>query len=128
MCVTVVAVALNVALNVWWIPVFGLLGSAYATIVAYALALVLSGFAGRSVFRLPAPNGDALKVALAACGMGIALWQAHDFTGPAALAAQVLGGALVYGLLVILLDVAGLRARLLAGLGRMAPGKLSSRS
>ena len=82
---------------------------------------------GEKALPVSAPNGDALKVALAACGMGIALWQAHDFTGPAALAAQVLGGALVYGTAGgSCWTSAGLRARLMAGLGRMAPGKLTA--
>ena len=125
MCVTAVAVVLNISLNFWWIPVFGILGSAYATIAAYALALVLSGFVGRSVFRLPGPNGDVFKVVLAACGMGIALWQVKDFTGLAALAGQVLGGGLVYGLLLLVLDVAGVRGRILAGICGLRGGLAS---
>ncbi len=123
MSVTVVAIALNVGLNLWWIPVFGIVGAAYATIAAYAVALVLSAIAGLSVFRLPGLNGDGLKVTLAACGMALAVWQLNGFTGPAALAGQVLGGAVVYGLLVVLLDVAGLRVRMFASLGRMVPSR-----
>jgi O-antigen/teichoic acid export membrane protein len=117
MWVMVAAVAVNVGLNLWWIPAFGISGAAYAAVVAYAMAVVLSGLLGRRVFRLPGPDGDTLKVTLASCGMGLAIWHLHEFTGPAALVGQVLGGALVYGLLLIVLDVAGLRARMLAGLG-----------
>jgi O-antigen/teichoic acid export membrane protein len=118
MWVTLAAVGVNVGLNLWWIPAFGVVGAAYAAVVAYAIALVLSGLAGRRIFRLPGPNGDTLKVTLASCGMGLAVWQVREFTGPAALVGQVLGGALVYGLLVLLLDVAGLRGRAFDGLGR----------
>jgi O-antigen/teichoic acid export membrane protein len=125
MCVTVVAFVLNVVLNLWWIPVFGIVGSAYAMIVAYAVALVLSAIAGRSVFRLPGLNGDGLKVVLAACGMAIALWQVNDLTGPVALAGQVLGGVGVYGLLVLALDVAGVRGRALASISGLRRGLAS---
>jgi len=41
--VWVVAVGINVALNVVWIPTFGGIGAAYASLVAYMLATVLQG-------------------------------------------------------------------------------------
>jgi O-antigen/teichoic acid export membrane protein len=126
MFVTAVGVALNLVLNFWWIPAFGIRGAAYATIVAYAAALVLSGLAGQRVFRLPGLNSDAVKVTLAGCGMGLALWQVMDFTGPAALAGQVLGGAVVYGLLLIVLDVAGMRGRVVAVFGKKIWSRASS--
>jgi O-antigen/teichoic acid export membrane protein len=118
MWVTLAAVAVNVGLNLWWIPAFGIVGAAHAAVIAHAMALVLSGLVGRRVFRLPGPDGDTLKVLLASCGMGLVVWQVHDFMGPVALVGQVLGGAVVYGLLLVVLDVAGLRARTLVGLGR----------
>jgi O-antigen/teichoic acid export membrane protein len=123
MWVTVAAVAVNAGLNVWWIPAFGVVGAAYAAVVAYAMAVVLSGLVGRRVFRLPGPNVDTFKVSLASCGMGLVLWQVHELTCPAALVGQVLGGAVIYGLLVILLNVAGLRARIFAGLSGMSLSK-----
>jgi O-antigen/teichoic acid export membrane protein len=124
MWVTLAAVAVNVGLNLWWIPAFGIVGAAHAAVVAHAMALVLSGLVGRRVFRLPGPDGDTLKVLLASCAMGLVVWQVHDFTGPVALVGQVLGGAAVYGLLLVLLDVAGLRGRMLVGLGRVASSRL----
>lgn len=119
MWITTVAAGLNILLNLWWIPVFGILGSAYATIVAYAVALVLSGLVGRRIFRLPWPNADALKVAFATSCMGLLVWQISGFAGLAPLIANVLCGVLVYGFLLVVLDVAGVRWRVLATIGRL---------
>jgi O-antigen/teichoic acid export membrane protein len=116
--VTVAAVVVSVGLNLWWIPAFGIVGAAYAAIVAYVVAFVLSAFLGRRVYRLPGLTPDALKVAFAACFMGAVLWQIRDWSGPAAFFAQVLAGAAVYGLLTLILDVAGIRSRILAELGQ----------
>lgn len=49
---SVVACAANIALNLWWIPLWGMYGAAYATVTAYALeALLMYGYAQR-VFAL----------------------------------------------------------------------------
>jgi O-antigen/teichoic acid export membrane protein len=114
--VTIVAVAVSVGLNLWWIPAFGIVGAAYAAIVAYIVAFVLSALVGRRAFRLPGLTPDAIKVAFAACFMGVALWQIRDWSGPAAVFAQVLAGAAVYGLVLAILDVAGIRSRILPNL------------
>jgi O-antigen/teichoic acid export membrane protein len=115
--VTITAVAVSTGLNLWWIPVFGIVGAAYAAIGAYAVAFLLSALLGRRVYRLPGLTPDAVKIALAACLMGAFVWQIRDWSGPAALFAQVLAGAAVYGLLVFILDVAGIRPRALTMLG-----------
>jgi Na+-driven multidrug efflux pump len=44
------AALLNLILNFWWIPIWGIVGSAYATFAAYFLALVLSVILGRRIF------------------------------------------------------------------------------
>jgi O-antigen/teichoic acid export membrane protein len=116
--VTVAAVAVSIGLNLWWIPAFGILGSAYAAIGAYTVAFLLSALLGRRVYRLPGLTPDAIKVGLAACLMGAFVWQIRDWAGPAALFAQVLAGAAVYGLLVFILDVASIRSRTLTNLGQ----------
>jgi O-antigen/teichoic acid export membrane protein len=110
--ITMAAAAANILLNFWWIPIVGLAGAAYATVAAYALALLLSGIFGRRVFALPCPIVDSLKVILAAAGMGAIVWQLTGFAGAAALIAQVLCGALVYGILIWLFNPAEVRSRL----------------
>lgn len=66
------AAILNVVLNLWWIPRFGIVGAAYATLAAYMLALLMSIKLGRKVFSIPFPFLDMAKIILASIFMGIA--------------------------------------------------------
>jgi O-antigen/teichoic acid export membrane protein len=111
--VALAALAVNFALNVWWIPRFGLVGAAYATIATYALAMILSALIGRRAFDLPRPSADSVKVALAALGMGAVVWLLGEHSGIAALVAQVSCGVLVYTLLIYAMDTAGVRVHTL---------------
>jgi O-antigen/teichoic acid export membrane protein len=109
---TLGAALLNLALNVVWIPRFGLLGAAWATLLAYALGLALGWTLGRRVFPLPLPSAEALKPLAAALIMGLALWPCRAWTGPLALAAQIGLGLGVYALALALLDLTFARGRL----------------
>lgn len=121
--VTAAAALANLALNLWWIPVFGLAGAAWATVVAYGLAFGLSAWLGRRVFTLPLPGRDALKIVAAVLAMAGFLWGLGPGSGSAALLGRIAGGALVYGLLLWLLDAADGRARLAALLRQAAAGR-----
>jgi O-antigen/teichoic acid export membrane protein len=44
---TIVSALLNVGLNLWWIPRWGALGSAWATVASYLVLLCLAYFLGR---------------------------------------------------------------------------------
>jgi len=47
------AFTLNLALNLWWIPILGMYGAAYATLVAYGAEALLTYFYAQRVFFLP---------------------------------------------------------------------------
>lgn len=47
-------------LNIWWIPVFGYVGSAWATLICYTLMCLISYFVGKNYFRLPYEWGRML--------------------------------------------------------------------
>lgn len=113
------AALLNFVLNLWWIPMFGMLGSAYATLVAYLLALGLSIGLGRCVFAVPFPYAEAVKIGLSSGVMALALWPTLAYRGVTALAAQVALGVLVYGIMALALDVGGGRAKLFGCLRRV---------
>jgi O-antigen/teichoic acid export membrane protein len=110
--VTGAAAVLNLALNVVWIPRFGLLGAAWATLLAYGLGLALGTILGRRAFPLPPPPADALKPLVAALAMSLALWPCRSWLGPVALAAQIGIGVGVYALALALLDLTFARGRL----------------
>lgn len=44
---------ITVILNVWWIPIFGYMGSAWATFICYGLMAAASYFIGKNHYRLP---------------------------------------------------------------------------
>jgi O-antigen/teichoic acid export membrane protein len=97
--------AINIVLNMLWIPSMGILGAVYASLVAYVLALLLSFWLGRRCFPLPLFNRDSLKILVAAVVMGLALWPTRSFVGLGALLAQITCGMLVYGFALVTLDV-----------------------
>ena len=107
--VALAAAIANVILNLLWIPRFGIIGAAYATVTAYALGLFLSYILGRSIFKLPLPVGDVAKIAVATLGMTLALVPVVSLRGVWILAGQVAWGAVVFGILLWLFDVGGIR-------------------
>jgi O-antigen/teichoic acid export membrane protein len=120
----------NTALNVILIPRHGVMGAAYSTLLAYAVAFVASARLGRGVCPLPVPWGPLLRVVAATGVMAAVLVPQRRYTGPGALAVQVSLGAAAYAVAAVLFDVGGVRGMLrsrLAG-GRVRVGGLASRS
>jgi O-antigen/teichoic acid export membrane protein len=101
--ITVAAGALvNVVLNLWLIPGFGLLGAAYATVAGYLAALIVSWGLGQTVLALPIPYGALARVGAATGGMCLALALVRGASGLFILVGQVALGAAVYALLMLL--------------------------
>ncbi|HYX69144.1 MAG TPA: oligosaccharide flippase family protein [Terriglobales bacterium] len=71
---SLVAFAVNLALNLWWIPIWGMYGAAYATTAAYALEAVLMYIYAQRIFPLPYDRWRMLA-ALAVFGGALALTQ-----------------------------------------------------
>jgi O-antigen/teichoic acid export membrane protein len=92
----------NIALNLWLIPRYGIVGAAYAALGAYVLALAVSWSLGRKVLRLPIPYVAIAKIGAATTGMCLALALVRGATGPLILLGQVALGVTVYGLLMLL--------------------------
>lgn len=67
--VTGSAAIVNVLLNLVWIPRWGILGAAWATIAAYVVALLLSILLGRRVFPVPVNWKGVAQVFIATLGM-----------------------------------------------------------
>jgi peptidoglycan biosynthesis protein MviN/MurJ (putative lipid II flippase) len=114
MWISVATVVLNVTLNLWWIPAAGIKGAAYSTVVSYAFSALLTGILGRGAFRLPAPDRNTVKVTLATLVMAATVWLASGRHGMIELGMQIILGGLVYLFLLWLMDVAGLRSRILS--------------
>ncbi len=51
--ISIVGAVITLTLNIWWIPMIGYVGSAWATLVCYASMMVISYFVGQRHFPVP---------------------------------------------------------------------------
>jgi O-antigen/teichoic acid export membrane protein len=107
-----IAAIANLILNVALLPVLGLMGAVYATVISYALALVLLGAVARKLAPLAWPWLDALRVAGACAAMAIAVQLLPSSGGMAELALKALVGAAAYVIAALVLNAGGARAAL----------------
>jgi O-antigen/teichoic acid export membrane protein len=75
-----IALALNIGLNFWWVPRWGMFGAAYATLAAYAVEATIMFAGAQSAFRLPLPISKLLfSVSIAGASVAITQrnWAGH---------------------------------------------------
>ena len=108
--------AVNIVLNVIAIPRWGIAGSAAVTVAAYGLSIALTIAVGRRYFKVPFPVGACVRVLVASAVMAAALWPLRSYVSPFALAAQVAGGAALYGVVLIVTNFLGVRDAIVARL------------
>jgi len=116
----------NVALNLVAIPRFGIQGSATASVIAYLISITLTVFVGRRHFQLPFPLRACLQVLLSAGAMAVVLIPFREHRAPLSVGLQIIGGATVYGLVLIASNFLELRDQLLSRLDRSEPEPDSS--
>lgn len=98
------AAALTIALNVWWIPVFGYTGSALATLIVYVYLALVSLWLGNKYYPVPYHVGRiAIYIMLAAVIYLIDSNFTHTLPLHPYLAKA--GYLVAYGLVVYLLEV-----------------------
>ncbi|HNI44414.1 MAG TPA: polysaccharide biosynthesis C-terminal domain-containing protein, partial [Chitinophagales bacterium] len=69
--ISLIGSLLTIVLNVWWIPIWGYLGSAYATLICYSSMCIISYFWGQRHYPIPYPIPLLLLYTLTA----LVLWQ-----------------------------------------------------
>lgn len=99
----------NVALNVAWIPEYGIVGAAYATLAAFLFGCIASAVMVKKIIPLVLPVTDFFKICFAGISMYLLLYFLEFLNGLFALLFQLLCGFFLYVALVIVLNVAGLR-------------------
>jgi len=110
----------NVFLNLVLIPRLGLDGALWATTLSYGLGAVAAWALGRRACPLPIPWDILAKAGGASLAMAACVSLLPSPGGLLELALKAGVGALVYGALVLGLDVGGLRAKLSVILRRRA--------
>jgi len=103
------AAVANLGLNLWLIPIFGVLGAAYATIASYAVALILSIGFGRNVLRVPIIPKGWYKVVASTLVMVVALYIVNVEGVILSLSINIGVGALSYFVGVIVTDLLGIQ-------------------
>ncbi|HLR45844.1 MAG TPA: polysaccharide biosynthesis C-terminal domain-containing protein, partial [Deinococcales bacterium] len=109
------AAGVNIVLNVLFIPLFGILGAVWATVIVFAGGFIGSLLLTARSFRLPRPSGVLLKPLAATALMSGLLLLAPEPDGVLQLLLTVAGAAAAYGLALLLLfpgTVRVLRGRL----------------
>ena len=109
---------INIALNFYLIPRFGILGAAMATVTSFTVIVICSFIAGRRLYALPFPIIGGVKVAVACLLLVFILWPVAGQPLSLILVLRMIGGLALYVLALILLDVAGTRT-LVHGLLRL---------
>ena len=102
--ILVLAAGLNLMLNGVLIPRQGMQGAALATLITFGVALLLSAVRGRRHFPLVFPLADLGRMMLAVGVMVAVLVPLYDTRGAGWLLLQVLGGAAVYGVVLLLVS------------------------
>lgn len=103
-----VAAVLVLLLDLWWIPMHGAAGAAWAAVAGQCFALLLSAWSSKGVVGWQLPLKQTWPV-LPACALMAWLVFALDGQGLAALVQQIAVGGLAYGLCMLILDGAGCR-------------------
>ena len=106
---TLLALVVNIALNICLIPSFGVLGAAISSFCALLSSSVVAAIYSRFVFPLPLPIVDTSKVLVSTGAMFLVLRQLAFWLGPWALLLQVTLGCAVYTSLIIMLNVLNVR-------------------
>ncbi|MGB0848333.1 MAG: lipopolysaccharide biosynthesis protein [Thiolinea sp.] len=116
------ATLLNILLNSLLIPLSGVFGAALATIAAYAVCVVYGFWEGNRHFPLTIEYSALLKIVLSAALMLIILeiLPLHYGWFPGLL--RVFIGIIVYTLLILLMDIAGIRSVVLRHMRGLTTG------
>ncbi|MEW9699931.1 lipopolysaccharide biosynthesis protein [Paenibacillus sp. SI8] len=108
-----IGAVINVILNVIFIPSMGVMGSAYASIIAYSVSIVISWYVGKKCFPLPFPGKAISQVMFAGIIMGVVLFPLRHLHGIGFLILQIACAALVYFIVLLAINVGDFRSMLL---------------
>ncbi|MFT4913949.1 MAG: O-antigen/teichoic acid export membrane protein [Brevundimonas sp.] len=107
----------NIVLNLLLIPGHGVMGAAWSTAISFGLGLIASIAIGRRVLVMPVPWETLARCGLATAAMALAVPALPRLGGLVELMLQATVGALVYAVVALTLNAAGVRdvaGRLLA--------------
>jgi O-antigen/teichoic acid export membrane protein len=107
----------NVILNLILVPMMGVMGAAIATATSFAIGIAASVGMGRSIVKMPVPWDTLMRCGLACAAMAGCVFLLPAWGGFPELMLKASVGGLVYGVVAMILNAAGVRdlARRLIG-------------
>lgn len=109
--ISLIGALITLLLNMWWVPLLGYAGSAWATLACYIYMAAATWWTGRAVHPVPYPLGRMtvyVMLVLALAGVDYAIRIATDWPMAAEITVQILG-VLAYIALVWRLEKSDLR-------------------
>lgn len=106
-------VILNIGLNLWLIPLHGLMGAVYATVISYALGFVLAIAVGRKFYPLPLPIRATFEIGFGCLCMAatiLALPNMSQIPDFVVLIIKAAIGATTYGVVSMAINAANSRS------------------
>jgi len=100
---------LNVVLNLILVPRYGLMGAAWATAASFALGLLATQVIGRRVLPLPIPWDSLIRCGVATGAMALVVARLPAIGGFAELMLDASVGGIVYAVVTLTLNAAGVR-------------------
>lgn len=100
---------LNVVLNLILVPLYGLIGAAWATAASFALGLLATQVIGRRVLPLPIPWDSLIRCGVATGAMALVVARLPSIGGFAELMLDASVGGVVYAAVALTLNAAGVR-------------------
>ncbi len=115
-----IAAVTNLALNLLLIPLYGILGAAWATLGAFALAFLASAMLGRKAFTMPAVTPLLLKGIVVGLLAGLGAWLGSGLSGTnwVMLVAGFVCGMTAVLLISLVINLGGLRRALASYFGQ----------
>lgn len=107
--ISVGASIVNVIFTLIWIPHYGILGAAYATLLTYILSTVASAWLGRRFFVLPDISSLVVPALIVSAPTAIAVWMVMQYGGWTGLGLGILAGTFTATLCAIIINLAGVR-------------------
>jgi O-antigen/teichoic acid export membrane protein len=98
----VIAAVVNIGLNLVLVPTIGIIGAAYSTLIAYAIAAVAVGYYAFKEFTFPIDWRFIIKSIIASVVMSAAVWPMRS-SSLLGTFLTVIYGAAVYGVVLVLL-------------------------
>jgi len=113
MWVLFISAIVNAALNLILIPYIGISGAAYATLFAYILAIILSGYLGAKSFYLPFPWKNFFRISVSTMIMALSLILPSDWLNLWNALFNCSIAIAIYLFMLFVLNVGGIRSYLL---------------